>query len=87
MSLTTAKDRMLKSIGIAQETELQLYERLRDVGRDVVLLKEEIANAGFNIKAWIERNTAAQLRMVAEPRAAVCGVGQVPDLLGSGPMR
>ena len=56
MSLTQAKDRLLKSIGIAQKTELELFERLRDVGRDVVLLKEEIASAGFPIKKWMREN-------------------------------
>jgi hypothetical protein len=56
MSLSQAKDRVLKSIGIAEKTELQLYERLCDVGRDFVLLKEEIAAAGFNIKPWVREN-------------------------------
>ena len=56
MSLTQAKYRVLKSIGIAEKTELQLYEHLRDLARDFVELKEEVANAGFNIKKWVREN-------------------------------
>jgi modification methylase len=56
MSITTAHNRLRKSLRLARETELQLYERLCDVARDFVLLKEEIANAGFNIKAWVQEN-------------------------------
>ena len=56
MSLTIAHERILKSIGIARDTELELFERLRDIARDFVVLKEEIANAGFAIKKWIREN-------------------------------
>ena len=56
MSLTIAHKRLLKSMKLAHETELELYERQRDLARDFVLLKEEIANAGFNIKAWVREN-------------------------------
>ena len=56
MSLTIAHDRLLKSLRLAQETELQLYERFHDIARDFVLLKEEIANAGFIIRAWVREN-------------------------------
>jgi site-specific DNA-methyltransferase (adenine-specific) len=56
MSLSQAKDRVLKSIGIAEKTELELYERLRDLARDFVRCKEEIATAGFNIKKWVREN-------------------------------
>jgi DNA modification methylase len=56
MSLTIAKNRLIKSLDIARETELQLYERLRDMACDFVLLKEEVANAGFKIKPWVKEN-------------------------------
>ena len=56
MSLPLAHERLLKSIDIGGKAELELYERLRDIGRDVVLLKEEIANAGFAIKKWMREN-------------------------------
>jgi DNA modification methylase len=56
MSLTQARDRLLTSMHLAHETELQLYERLRDVARDFVDLKQEIANAGFKIKPWVRQN-------------------------------
>ena len=56
MSLTIAHERILKSIGIARDTELELWERLRDVARDFVDLKEEIADAGFAIKKWVREN-------------------------------
>jgi site-specific DNA-methyltransferase (adenine-specific) len=55
-SLAIAENRLLKSLDLARETELQLYERLHDVARDFVLLKEEIANAGFKIKPWVKEN-------------------------------
>jgi hypothetical protein len=56
MSLTIAKNRLMKSLDIARETELELYERLRDMAYDFVLLKEEVANAGFKIKPWVKEN-------------------------------
>ncbi len=56
MSLAIAHDRLLKSLDLAEETELQHYERLRDMACDFVLLKEEVANAGFKIKPWVKEN-------------------------------
>ena len=56
MSLTTAKNRLMTSMHLAHETELQLYERLCDMACDFVLLKEEVANAGFKIKPWVKEN-------------------------------
>lgn len=56
MSITTARNRLLKSMRLARETEIELYERLRDVAHDFVLLKEEIASAGFRIKPWVREN-------------------------------
>ena len=56
MSLTTAKNRLMTSMHLAHETELQLYERLCDIACDFVLLKEEVANAGFKIKPWVKEN-------------------------------
>ena len=35
MSLSQAKNRVLKAIGIAKETELQFYERLYDLGQRI----------------------------------------------------
>ena len=80
MSLAMAKDRVLKSMGIAEKTELELYERLCDLARDFVDLKEEVAKAGFNIKKWVRENLPEELRMVTVPCAAVCGVAQVPEM-------
>ena len=80
MSLTIAKDRLLKSMGIAQETELELYERLRDVARDFVDLKEEVANAGFNIKPWVRENLPRSYEWLQSHVRLYCGVGQVPEM-------
>ena len=56
MALTIVHERLLKSLHLARETEIELYERLRDLARDFVELKEEISNAGFNIKKWVREN-------------------------------
>jgi site-specific DNA-methyltransferase (adenine-specific) len=56
MSLTIAKERILTSIHVAQQTEIEFYERLHDLARDFVDLKKEIANAGFIIKPWVREN-------------------------------
>jgi hypothetical protein len=56
LTLALAKDRVLTALHLAQETELELYERLRDLARDFVELKEEVVNAGFKIKPWVKEN-------------------------------
>jgi site-specific DNA-methyltransferase (adenine-specific) len=56
MALNIVHERLLKSLHLARETEIELYEHLRDLARDFVELKEEIANAGFNIKKWVREN-------------------------------
>ena len=56
MSLSQAKNRVLKAIGIAKETELQFYERLYDLASEFVDLKQEIAAAGLHIKPWVKEH-------------------------------
>ena len=47
MSLSQAKNRVLKAIGIAKETELQCTSASTTWPANVDLLKEEIAAAGL----------------------------------------
>ena len=65
---------------LAKETELQLYERLCDVARDFVLLKEEIANAGFNIKTWVRDNLNVATPGCSRHVRLYARVGQIPAL-------
>jgi DNA modification methylase len=80
MSIAIAKDRLLQSLDLAQKTELQLWEHLRDVGRDFVELKEKIAAEKFKIKPWVRQNLPrcyewlqSHVRLHAEwPRFLTC---------------